>query len=386
MLNDTIHKAGAERYDVMVVGGGMVGSAIAYGLARAGARVALLDEGDLALRAARGNFGLVWTQSKGEGMPAYVRLTRDSAQLWHAFAEEMSGLAGRDIGYRQAGGLDFCLDAVDFAERGARVARLHNQSGLEAPNTVMLDRGQLQALMPGTRLGEAVVGASLCHDDGHVNPLYLLRALHAGLRGAGGAHLPGPPITAIEAQGGGFIAARADGRVAADRVVVAAGVHTTKLAAMVGIDLPVRPVRGQNIVTERLPRMLPLPASALRQTEEGVVQIGVTYEDGMGEPETTVPALARMAARAVRVLPALARARMVRAWGALRPMTPDGFPAYAASLTHPGAFACACHSGVTLSAAHVHRIAPAILAGDLAAFAAFDPARFRGMDHVHPAH
>jgi len=376
----------AGRFDFMVVGGGMVGSAIAYGLARQGARVALLDEGDLALRAARGNFGLVWTQSKGDGMPGYVSLTRESAQAWHDFADEMSGLAGRDIGYRQAGGLDFCLTQADYDERAARIARLHNQSGTQAPNMVMLDRPALQALMPSTRLGDRVLGALLCHDDGHVNPLYLLRGLHAGLRAAGGVHLPGAPVTVIEPAAGGFLARRADGDVLADRVVVAAGVHTTRLAAMVGIDLPVRPVRGQNIVTERLPRLLPLPASALRQTEEGVVQIGVTHEDGEAEPVTTVPALARMAARAVNVLPDLAHARMVRAWGALRPMTPDGFPAYAASSTHPGAFACACHSGVTLAAAHVRRVAPAIVAGDLSALASFDPARFKDMTHVQPAH
>lgn len=376
----------AGRFDVMVVGGGMVGSAIAYGLARAGARVALLDEADLALRAARGNFGLVWTQSKGDGMPAYVRLTRDSARLWHDFAEEMSGQAGRDIGYVQRGGLDFCLDQADFADRAARIARLHNQSGIEAPRTEMLDRARLQGLMPHTRLGDAVIGASLCHDDGHVNPLYLLRGLHAGLRAAGGAHLPGAAVSAIDSRGGRFIARRADGDCEAATVVIAAGVHTTRMAAMVGIDLPVRPVRGQNIVTERLPMMLPLPASALRQTAEGVVQIGVTYEEGVAAPETSVPALAKMAARAVRVLPDLGSARMVRAWGALRPMTPDGFPAYAASPTHPGAFACACHSGVTLAAAHARLLAPAILAGDLSAFADFDPARFKDMRDVQPAH
>jgi glycine/D-amino acid oxidase-like deaminating enzyme len=61
--------------DVLVVGGGVVGTAIAYGLARAGERVALLDEGDDAFRAARGNFGLVWVQGKGAGTPPYARWT-----------------------------------------------------------------------------------------------------------------------------------------------------------------------------------------------------------------------------------------------------------------------------------------------------------------------
>jgi glycine/D-amino acid oxidase-like deaminating enzyme len=155
---------------------------------------------------------------------------------------------------------------------------------------------------------------------------------------------------------------------------------------MVGIEVPVRPVRGQNMVTERLPPMLPLPASALRQTDEGVVQIGVTNEEGAWEPATSVAALARMAARAVEVLPPLRHARIVRAWGALRPMTPDGYPAYAQSATHPGAFVAVCHSGVTLSAVHVGVLAPCILAGRLSEeLADMHPARFGTGGHVQAA-
>ena len=62
-------------YDAAVVGGGLLGAAIAWGLARAGQRVAVLDEGDVALRASRGNFALVWVQSKGLGMPEYAAWT-----------------------------------------------------------------------------------------------------------------------------------------------------------------------------------------------------------------------------------------------------------------------------------------------------------------------
>ena len=65
-------------YDVAVIGGGMVGGAIAYGCARRGARVVLLDGADGAMRAARGNFGLVWSQGKGLTMPAYAAWTRAS--------------------------------------------------------------------------------------------------------------------------------------------------------------------------------------------------------------------------------------------------------------------------------------------------------------------
>jgi glycine/D-amino acid oxidase-like deaminating enzyme len=72
-----------------------------------------------------------------------------------------------------------------------------------------------------------------------------------------------------------------------------------------------------------------------------------------------------MAARALRVFPALGSARVVRAWAGLRVMTPDGCPVYEQSATHPGAFAASCHSGVTLAAAHAYALAPAVAAGAL---------------------
>ena len=70
----------AKSFDVAVVGGGLLGSAVAFGLSRLGQRVAVLDEGDKALRAARANFGLVWVQTKGDGLPPYADWTRSSAE------------------------------------------------------------------------------------------------------------------------------------------------------------------------------------------------------------------------------------------------------------------------------------------------------------------
>src|SRR6266852_1130474 len=98
-----------RRFDAIVIGGGLVGTAIGYGLGRAGLSVALLDEGDIAYRASRGNFGLVWVQSKGLGAPHYQRWTRRSAEEWPALVAELSPSTEIDVGLEQKGGVQLCL-------------------------------------------------------------------------------------------------------------------------------------------------------------------------------------------------------------------------------------------------------------------------------------
>src|SRR6188768_2798884 len=92
----------AERaFDVAIVGGGLVGAALGYGLRDLGKRLAILDEGDVAFRAARGNFGLIWVQGKGFGMPAYGAWTQRSAGEWPAFAADIASATGIDVALRQ---------------------------------------------------------------------------------------------------------------------------------------------------------------------------------------------------------------------------------------------------------------------------------------------
>ena len=79
--------------DIVVIGGGTVGAAIAYGLAKRRQNVLLLDGDDGDFRAAHANFGLVWLQGKGLGLPAYQALTRASIALWRGFCDELVNFA-----------------------------------------------------------------------------------------------------------------------------------------------------------------------------------------------------------------------------------------------------------------------------------------------------
>src|SRR5215471_15655480 len=117
-----------QRFDAIVIGGGLVGSAIAYGLVRAGLKTALVDEGDVAFRASRGNFGLVWVQSKGDGAPHYQRWTRLSADQWPALAAELLAKTGIRVGHEQPGGVHLCLSEAELEARHQMMERMQAQS------------------------------------------------------------------------------------------------------------------------------------------------------------------------------------------------------------------------------------------------------------------
>lgn len=372
--------------DVIVIGGGMVGAAIGYGLARQGARTTILDEGDDSLRTARGNFGLVWTQSKGLGLQRYQEWSRESAELWTEFGEEIKADTGVYTGHEQNGGLMLCLSDDEVAQSHKLIDDMQAQAGNVPYEAEVISRDAVEAMVPGVQFGDELVGASFCRHDGHVNPLRLLRGMHAGFQAAGGGYVPNASAVDIERDGDGYAVLTADGRrFTAGRVVIACGHGIPALAAKVGLHCPTRPQRGQILVTERLEQILPFPMGSIRQTDEGSILLGVSHEEVGFDDGNTADVAGAIAARAQRVLPALRDVNIVRAWGALRIMPPDGCPIYDESETWPGVFMTTNHSGVTLAAVHARRLPGWILEGETAVgFDQFSVRRFDGTEHARP--
>jgi hydrogen cyanide synthase HcnC len=363
-------------YDVAVVGGGLVGAAVAWGLGQTGARVASLDEGDIAVRPSRGNFALVWVQGKGLGKPEYAAWTHHSSEIWAGFAATLRDQTGVDVRHERRGGFAPALTEQDLENRVAQLRRLHNQPLAVPYDHEVLDHAALKKELP--HIGPDVAGATYCPRDGHVNSLKLLRALHAGMAATGVAYLPNRRVETVEPlPGGGFALRGAWGETRAGKVVLAAGHDVVRLAPMVGLTAPVRPQRGHVIVTEKAEPFLDRPTIWVRQTDEGGVMIGDSFEE-VGLDATLRPGVsATIAQRAIRIFPILGSLNVVRSWAALRVLTPDGFPIYQQSAQHPGAFVVTCHSGVTLAAAHAQALAPHIAAGALPAdFDAFSADRF----------
>lgn len=346
--------------DLLVIGGGLVGSSVALGAARSGLKVTVLDEDDVAFRASRGNFGLVWVQSKGFTQPDYARWSLASAQSWPELAAYLKERTGIDVELQQPGGLHLCLSQEEMDTRQERLTWLQAQVGPHY-QFEMLDHDELRKRVP--LVGPDVVGATYTPMDGHTNPLKLFRALYDAAAKEGVQFKTGCGTEDISYANGIFTVKAGGQTWQAPKLVLAAGLGNNKLAPKVGLYAPVEPNRGEVLISERLRPMLAYPTNFVRQTDEGTVQIGDSHEDVGFDDGTITSVLGGIAKRGIKCFPILANANLVRAWAALRVMSPDGYPIYQASESHPGAFVVTCHSGVTLAANHVMRIAPWIAGG-----------------------
>lgn len=349
--------------DYTIIGGGIVGLSVAWGLSHRGLSVTVLDGEDGSFRASRGNFGLVWVQGKGFNQPRYAEWSQQSAAIWADFANQLGDATGQPVPLEQNGGYELFFDEDELETMVQQYETLKAKLGGNYPYEV-LGHNALHKEEPF--IGPKVVGAILHHQDGHANPLKLLRALTADVRRRGGRVLVGKTVTAVT-KPDAFRITCADGtNVTSAKVVLSAGLGSAQLGPMMGFKAPIKPERGQVLITEKLPKMINRPSLIARQVDEGGIQIGATNEAVGHDDRVTQPRLSGLAAEAIAAFPALARAQLVRAWGALRILSPDGLPIYERSTTMPGAYLVTCHSGITLAAAHA-RLLPDWLEGTQAA-------------------
>lgn len=363
--------------DCIIIGGGLTGYAAAVGMMTRGADIALFEDVNGAFQASRGNFGLVWAQSKGARSQDYASWTCRAVEQWPVFQDELMAATGINVHYRRGIGLHLCLSEQEFEKRSQLVRRISGY-GLAGLNPKMIDRQSLDELLPG--VGPDVLGASVCEIDGDCHSLFVYRALMTAFQMKGGVRIVAPPVKRIGVGDDGYYVVRTAGSQAkATKVLIAAGLGTNALAEPFGFTDLVYPQKGEILVTERAAPVLNRLVSSLRQTPEGTMLIGDSKEDTGYDDRSSRRGIVELARRAVRSLPVLAGVKVVRAWGALRVLTRDGDPIYDQSLTHPGIFVATTHSAVTLAPVHCSSLADWILglgnSHEIPAFAAERPGR-----------
>ncbi|MCP4298213.1 MAG: FAD-binding oxidoreductase [Proteobacteria bacterium] len=342
-----------RKADIIVIGGGLIGGALAHGISSLGVKTMMLDQGDQAYRAALGNFGLVWVQGKGLGHRPYTEWCMEACSLFTEYAKILADETGIDIAYRKTGGLVICTEEDELSELKKDIHQMKSEAVGGEYDCRILDHQGIQELLPKIKLGDSVPGGSFSPYDGRVNPLLLLKAIHLGYQKKGGQYIPDQNIIDIKHKGGIYELRSSSGDLfSAPKIIVAAGLGTPKLAAMLGMEIPVRPEKGQIFVTERVQPIMDMACMGPIQTDEGTFTIGHSMENVGFDMEIKVEVMKDMAQRVIKTFPILKKLKIIRCWSALRPLAPDGMPIYEKSEEFPGAYAISTHSGVTLSSVH----------------------------------
>ncbi|MDD6088887.1 MAG: FAD-dependent oxidoreductase [Desulfovibrionaceae bacterium] len=349
--------------DLLIVGAGLIGCSVAFGLAQRGFRPVVID-GSVGFDASRASIGLIWTQGKGGNAPEYADWTLRSAAMYPDFIRNVETVSGQHIPFSQTGGLAPLLGDREAAQRIAFIQGIRNQ--LPFYPSEFLDRTELERLLPKIHFGREVSGASFSPGDGLVSVLDLLHALQTALLKSDIPIFRHESVLSVHADGAACLIETDQTVFEADRAVLAAGLGNIRLCRdLLPQPWPVFPEKGSLMLLERMPPVSPIPLLGATQTASGTILIGLNHEKISLSPESNIAALAADARRVLRIWPDLGRYPVLRSWSGLRIIPAGGLPLYASFPHHPRILAINTHSAVTLAAIHAHCLPDWILRGNL---------------------
>ena len=345
--------------NVAVIGAGIMGAAIAFRLARRGVSVSLFDASQPGHGASSHSFA--WINAGAKEPIGYHNLNRRSLEMWPRFAAEIGDHGDPDsIGLRWGGKVSWESDPAAAEGLASRVRQLQSWGY----PTRLIDADELKRLEPSLDIGP-VAAAEYSPNEGQVEPQMVVDACLRRLLESGCEIQANTEVHGFERSDDGRIRrlAAASGSRDVDAVVIAAGVSTTRLAALAGVNVPQAQSPGVVIRTGSLPPLLhnvpvvyapPLDDGRreihLRQCADGRMMIGEGDQESLAEDDTQAHA-DDLLARACRYLPGLAGAQAVPVPVGWRPMPLDGYPVMGFASEAPNLYVALTHSGVTLAPA-----------------------------------
>ncbi len=303
---------------VLVVGGGIIGCACAWELARAGCVVTVVERGQAGAEASSAAAGLLAPTGESTGA-AFERLAIESWRLYPQVARSLRDLTGIDPEHVTRGTVYPLTGepgaAAAWTRGPGRTAELWSRKEIDAREP---------ALSPRVRQAVFVAG------DHWINNQRLVAAYARAAVSSGVRLLAGREVSRLLVEGDrarGVLAG--DERLEADEVLVAAGAWTSPLLEEVGAHVPVEPRRGQMVALDHAPPTLTHCVHGdvyLVPRPSGELLVGATVEAVGFSRAVTAGGLAWLLASAIDLVPALAGLRVSRTWCGFRPWAPDGLP------------------------------------------------------------
>ena len=330
--------------DVVIIGGGIMGASTAFHLANRGCRGVLLEAGEFFGQGSTGlNAGGFRSQF---GAPVNIELSRLSIGMMERFAVEMH----QEVGLRRCGYLFMLDNDADLAQFTRNVA-VQNAHGV--PSRIV-STAEIAALAPEVDCA-GIIGGSWCPADGLVDPNSLLQGYVSNARALGATLLTNAAVTAIDVAGSRVTRVHSSaGVIETARVVITAGAWSASVGAMIGVHIPIEPIRRQIAVTAPLPKLradfpfvIDFSRALYFHREGNAILTGMSNRAEQPGFDTQVDEAWRLThlEQAMQRLPMLADASIAAEWAGLYEVTPDDQPILGRVPSVDGVFLCAGFSG-----------------------------------------
>jgi glycine oxidase len=319
-------------FDVAIIGGGVIGSSIAFELAAERLNVVLLDREDPGRGASWAAAGMLSPGPDSPDALPLVPLAKESLQLYRKFIAAIEEASGLHTHFASGGALQLFPGPQGEAERDKMVAEFRSSD-------IAIDPISLEAARRmENSIGPAVRAAAWLPEEATVEPRLLMDALLAALRHREVEIRSGCHVTSLLRQGSRCTGLVAGGEeIAANSVILAAGCYSATLAGENSVEndwlsryAPTRPVRGQMLALHsdkvNLQRVLRSERGYLVPRLGGRIIAGSTLEEVGFDKRVTAGGMRKILDAAIALAPDLAGAEIVETWAGLRPATPDNFP------------------------------------------------------------
>jgi glycine oxidase len=367
--------------DIIVIGAGIVGCAVAHELARRGASVQVVDDRPPGMGATQASAGMLapYTEAKDRNT-AFLGLAVRSLRLYDDFVGRVVADAGTPVGYQRTG----TIEVATSENRLAGLRQMADRLGARGVALSLLDGPSTWAEEP--RLNHYAIGALLIDAHGFVKAGELTQALITAAQRHGAQVVQGSRVRKISRRNGDLLVETGSGTLSGNAVVLAAGSWSAHLEIEGVAPPPVRPVRGQllHLAWHAAPlrRVIWGEHCYLVPWSDGTLLVGATMEDVGFEERTTVGGVRELLDAACELVPQVRAASLLSARAGLRPGTADAMPIVGASRVMPNLMYATGHfrNGVLLAPVTAQLVADALLEDRIdPALDAIGPQRFEGL-------
>ncbi|MCF8012601.1 MAG: FAD-binding oxidoreductase [Clostridiales bacterium] len=356
--------------EIVIIGGGVIGTSIAYNLSKKGKKVILVEKGDLAFGASGSCDQEIILQSKSPGV--HLQMAMRSAEIYKTLEDELN----HPIEYKNTGGM-IIIETEEEMKTMEGIVEKQKKFGF---NVEILDRNEAAKLQGG--LAEHLQGSTYSPQDAHINSMELTIGYANAAKKLGAEVILNTEVTGIKQENRKITGVQtSDGDIDSEIVINCAGAWAPAIAQMAGINIPIQPRRGQIIITEEVPpyvmgdilsaRYIAAKYNpdilknsndpgiklgvglALSQMEKGNIMIGATREFVGYDTSVTREGIKEILKYATRLVPGIRDLNIIRVFAGLRPYTPDGLPVIGFMENVEGFFMAAGHEGDGIALAPV---------------------------------